>query len=124
MSFILLFVGLVWNGSAAEASWKSVLPQGAIDLGGVRIEYKFFVVIAITVPLLLLMTWIVTKTRIGKAMRAVAQDQDAARLMGINVNRIISFTFGARRRAGRRGRRAVRAGDRHHDATTSASSSA
>ena len=46
-----------------------------------------------TVPLLLLMTWIVTRTRTGKAMRAIAQDQDAARLMGINVNRTISFTF-------------------------------
>jgi branched-chain amino acid transport system permease protein len=51
------------------------------------------VVIAVTVPLLLLLTWIVTSTKQGKAMRATAQDQDAARLMGINVNRTISFTF-------------------------------
>ena len=58
-----------------------------------RIEHKFLVVLAVTIPLLLLMTWIVTRTRAGKAMRATAQDQDAARLMGINVNRIISFTF-------------------------------
>jgi branched-chain amino acid transport system permease protein len=93
MSFILLFIGLTWNGSQPLANWKSVLPQGAMNPGGVRIEYKAFVVIGITVPLLLLMTWIVTKTRTGKAMRAVAQDQDAARLMGVNVNRIISFTF-------------------------------
>jgi branched-chain amino acid transport system permease protein len=50
-------------------------------------------VIAVTVPLLLLLTWIVTSTKQGKAMRATAQDQDAARLMGINVNRTISFTF-------------------------------
>jgi branched-chain amino acid transport system permease protein len=93
MSFILLFIGLTWNGSQPKANWKSVLPQGAMNPGGVRIEYKFFFVLGITVPLLLLMTWIVTKTRTGKAMRAVAQDQDAARLMGVNVNRIISFTF-------------------------------
>jgi len=93
MSFILLFIGLTWNGSQPLANWKSVLPQGAMFLGGVRIEYKAFFVIGITGPLLLLMTWIVTKTRTGKAMRAVAQDQDAARLMGVNVNRIISFTF-------------------------------
>jgi branched-chain amino acid transport system permease protein len=94
MSFVLLFWGLLWNGSAQKSDWRSVLPQGALNLGGVRVEYKFFVVIAMTVPLLLLMSWIVTRTRTGKAMRAVAQDQDAARLMGINVNRIISFTFG------------------------------
>jgi branched-chain amino acid transport system permease protein len=93
MSFVLLFVGLLWNGSAQKSGWRSVLPQGALNLGGVRIEYKFFVVIAMAVPLLLLMSWIVTRTRVGKAMRAVAQDQDAARLMGIDVNRIISFTF-------------------------------
>lgn len=94
MSFILLFFGLLWNGSAPTSTWASVLPQGALSIGGVRVEYKFFVVIAMAVPLLLLMTWIVARTRTGKAMRAVAQDQDAARLMGINVNRIISFTFG------------------------------
>jgi branched-chain amino acid transport system permease protein len=48
---------------------------------------------AVTVPLLLLMTYIVQRTRQGKAMRATAQDQDAARLMGINVDRTIAFTF-------------------------------
>jgi branched-chain amino acid transport system permease protein len=94
MSFTLLFFGLLWNGSTPTSNWASVLPQGALDLGGVRVEYKLFVVLGLTVPLLLLMSWIVTQTRVGKAMRAVAQDQDAARLMGINVNRIISFTFG------------------------------
>lgn len=93
MSFVLLFVGLLWNGSQQKPGWRSVLPQGAWNPGGVRIEHKFVVVIAMTVPLLLVMSWIVTQTRVGKAMRAVAQDQDAARLMGIDVNRIISFTF-------------------------------
>ena len=94
MSFVLLFFGLLWNGSAPTSNWASVLPQGALNLGGVRVEYKFFVVLLMAVPLLLLLSWIVTQTRTGRAMRAVAQDQDAARLMGINVNRIISFTFG------------------------------
>ena len=77
-----------------------------------------------TVPLLLLLTWIVTQTRVGKAMRAIAQDQDAARLMGINVNRIISFTFAHRRGAGRGGRPDVPAGRSARPGTTSASSSA
>jgi branched-chain amino acid transport system permease protein len=93
MSFVLLFFGLLWNGSGQKPGWASVLPQGTWNPGGVRIEHKLLVVIAMTIPLLLVMSWIVTKTKTGRAMRAVAQDQDAARLMGINVNRIISFTF-------------------------------
>jgi branched-chain amino acid transport system permease protein len=93
MSFILQGIGLVWNGSQHKSNWSSVLPRGALDFGGVKIEYKLLVIVAVTVPLLLFMSWIVTSTKVGKAMRATAQDQDAARLMGINVNRIISFTF-------------------------------
>jgi branched-chain amino acid transport system permease protein len=78
------------NGSA-QKNWPVI--WGGPQVEGVFI-YKLVMVFAIGVPLLLLMTWIVSKTRIGKAMRAVAQDQDGARLMGINVNGTISFTFG------------------------------
>ncbi|MGP4019837.1 branched-chain amino acid ABC transporter permease [Saccharopolyspora sp. 5N708] len=92
MSFILQFIGLKWNGSTPQ-QWPNVLPDGAIELGEVRISYSVLVVIAATVPLLLLMRWIVGNTRQGRAMRATAQDKDAARLMGINVNRTIAFTF-------------------------------
>jgi branched-chain amino acid transport system permease protein len=92
MSFILQFVGLFWNGSFPK-QWPSVLPRGFFNIGGVRIYHNLLVVVVVAVPLLLLLTWIVTSTKQGKAMRATAQDQDAARLMGINVNRTISFTF-------------------------------
>ena len=92
MSFILQFFGLLWNGSTPK-QWPSVLPSGGISIAGVEIKYTFLVVISVTIPLLLLMTWVVTHTRQGKAMRATAQDQDAARLMGINVDKTIAFTF-------------------------------
>jgi branched-chain amino acid transport system permease protein len=92
MSFILQFVGLRWNGSTPQ-QWPSVLPRGGFSIGGVQVDWTFLVVIAVTIPLLLLMTWVVTHTRQGKAMRATAQDQDAARLMGINVDKTIAFTF-------------------------------
>ena len=46
-----------------------------------------------TIPLLLALTYVVRRTRQGKAMRAVAQDMDAARMMGVDVDRTISFTF-------------------------------
>ncbi|MBC7463260.1 MAG: branched-chain amino acid ABC transporter permease [Actinobacteria bacterium] len=92
VSFVLQFVGLRWNGSG-QKTWNSILPKGAFFVGEVRIPYTTIFSFAITVPILLLMSWIVTRTSQGKAMRATAQDQDAARLMGINVNRTISFTF-------------------------------
>ena len=47
----------------------------------------------VTVPVLVLLIWLVQYTRQGKAMRATAQDKDAAAMMGIDVNRTISFTF-------------------------------
>ena len=47
----------------------------------------------VTVPVLLGLVWLVRYTRRGKAMRATAQDKDAAAMMGIDVNRTISFTF-------------------------------
>ncbi len=92
MSFILQFIGQQWNGST-QRQWPSVLPAGHFTIGGVDIDRSLIVVVLVTGGLLATMTWIVTKTRAGKAMRATAQDQDAARLMGINVNRTISFTF-------------------------------
>jgi branched-chain amino acid transport system permease protein len=92
MSFILQQIGLVLNGSTPKQH-PSVLPDGGLTIGNVQIAYAFLIVLAFTVPILLAMTYLVQRTRQGKAMRATAQDQDAARLMGINVNRTISFTF-------------------------------
>ena len=48
---------------------------------------------AFTIPVLIILTWLVKSTRQGKAMRATAQDPEASAMMGINVNRTISFTF-------------------------------
>jgi len=77
------------NGSA-QKNWD--ITWGGPIVSGTYL-YKLLMVLVVTVPLLLAMTYIVTKTKRGKAMRAVAQDQDGARLMGINVNGTISFTF-------------------------------
>jgi branched-chain amino acid transport system permease protein len=79
--------------TSTAKQWPQVLGDRAFHLGSVSVAWKTVVVIGVTIPLLLAMSFIVNKTRAGKAMRATAQDQDAARLMGIDVDRTISFTF-------------------------------
>jgi branched-chain amino acid transport system permease protein len=81
------------NGSAAKP-WNTVFGNSGFDVGPVRIPWSSVIVLAATIPLLLGLSFVVQKTRTGKAMRATAQDQDAARLMGIDVDRTISLVFG------------------------------
>ena len=61
--------------------------------GSINISMQQVIIVGITIILMISLQFIVKKTRIGKAMRAVSLDSDAAELMGINVNTTISFTF-------------------------------
>lgn len=92
MSFLLNFVGLKWNGSTPR-QWPTIIPNYDIHIGGVRINMVTIILFLIGIPLLLVLNYIVNSTKQGKAMRATAQDKDASTLMGINVNKTISFTF-------------------------------
>jgi branched-chain amino acid transport system permease protein len=93
MSFILEDVAIGWKGPGYTAL-PNVLPKGDVfSFGGVEYTWEKFIVVIITVPVLLGLLYLVQRTRQGKAMRATAQDRDAAAMMGINVNRTISFTF-------------------------------
>ena len=69
-------------------------------LGKVPLGLTSIITLAVTVLSMLGLTFLVQKTKLGKAMRAVSEDMDAARLMGINVNSTISFTFAGSRLAG------------------------
>ena len=61
--------------------------------GNITINGKQILIFATTVILMALLQFIVHYTKMGKAMRAVAVDEDAAQLMGIDVDQVISFTF-------------------------------
>ena len=65
----------------------------ALNLGGISIQANYYITFSVSVLLMILLTLFVNKTTMGKAMRAVSVDSDAAQPMGINVNRTISFTF-------------------------------
>ena len=66
---------------------------GGITFGDRQISTTTIVTIVVSIVLMVALTFLVTKTKMGKAMRAVSEDTDAARLMGINVDNTISFTF-------------------------------
>ncbi len=94
MSFIVQNIALYFYGVGFYSAPSGLIPTSpAFTIGDVSLAWNKVVVILITIPLLLLLTWLVRSTKQGKGMRAVAQDQDAAAMMGINVNRTISFTF-------------------------------
>jgi len=93
-SFILQNVGLLWRGGSQEGISDLIRSQHeVITLGGVEITNGDLLSVFVTIPLLLLMTAFIGRSRLGKAMRATAQDPEAARLMGINVDTTISMTF-------------------------------
>ena len=94
MSFILQNVGLLWLGGSQEGIADLINAQHTlVTIFGVTIENGDILAIAVTIPLLLVMTTFINRSRLGKAMRATAQDPEAARLMGINVDTTISLTF-------------------------------
>jgi len=93
-SFILQNVGLLWLGGSQEGIPDLIDSQhGLITIGGVEITNGDMLAIFVTIPLLVAMTLFIGRSRLGKAMRATAQDPEAARLMGINVDTTISLTF-------------------------------
>jgi branched-chain amino acid transport system permease protein len=93
-SFILQNVGLLWLGGSQRGVPDLIESQKElVNLAGVVVSQGDLLALLVTVPLVLLLTGFVARSRIGKAMRATAQDPEAARLMGINVDTTISFTF-------------------------------
>jgi branched-chain amino acid transport system permease protein len=63
------------------------------DIAGVNVSSMQILIVGTTILLLLVLDTFVSKTRVGKAMRAVSQDREAAGLMGVNINYIIALTF-------------------------------
>ena len=65
----------------------------ALNLGGISIQANYYITFSVSVLLMVLLTLFVNETTMGKAMRAVSEDEGAAKLMGINVDTTISLTF-------------------------------
>jgi branched-chain amino acid transport system permease protein len=93
-SFILQNVGILWIGGSPEGIPDLIRAQKELfNIGGVSVSQGDVLAVAATIPLVLLLTTFISQSRLGRAMRATAQDPEAARLMGINVDTTISLTF-------------------------------
>ncbi len=93
-SFILQNVGLLWRGGSPQSVPDLIRgQQPVVTIAGVPILRGYILAFAVMVPLVFGVTWFISQTRAGRAMRATAQDPEAARLMGVNVDATISLTF-------------------------------
>ena len=92
MSFLLEGVMFLWKGPAT-VHFPDLLPHGSATIAGIFVQVKDGFVVVVAAILVALLAVFINRTKLGKAMRATAQDRDAAQLMGIDINRTIAATF-------------------------------
>ena len=100
LSLLITAIGisfLLENGAqllfGADTKSMDTLVPGNVSFGSVTISYTAILTIIVAVIAMVASTLLVQKTKLGKAMRAVSEDMGAAQLMGISLNKTISFTF-------------------------------
>ena len=89
----LLQNGMIYLVGSETRAFPQVITNKTYEFMGLQVSQTQILIFATTIILMLALQLIVQKTKMGKAMRAVSTDADAARLMGINVDNVISFTF-------------------------------
>lgn len=92
-SFLLQNLGVLIFGGRPKAFPTPDVLNKTIIMGGVSIGIISIIIPIVTLVLLMGLTFIIQKTKTGMAMRALSKDYEAASLMGININGVISFTF-------------------------------
>jgi branched-chain amino acid transport system permease protein len=92
VSLILENIMQIWKGTS-EVSFPQFLPDHVHVLAGVGFHDRAVLVVAVSLIAMMTLNMIVFRTKLGTAMRATAQDRDAAQLMGININSTIAWTF-------------------------------
>lgn len=92
VSYLLQSLALLVFKSEPMA-FPTIIDIPSVKLGGVVIDGMTIFTLAVTAVIMVSLSLFINKTRLGKAMRAVSEDKDAAELMGISVNRTITMTF-------------------------------
>ena len=93
VSFFLEYTSMYFV-SPTPRTFPALFGDVAIELGGIVINGQQMLILGITTILMIVLTYVVHRTKTGKAMRAASFDTETAQLMGIDSDRIISITFG------------------------------
>lgn len=92
-TFLQTLITLI-RGGPNPLPFPEVIKDTVYTLGSIRFSSVQLIILIVAALLMVILNLTVKYSRLGKAMRAASEDYDAARLMGINVDRVISFTFG------------------------------
>jgi branched-chain amino acid transport system permease protein len=92
VAFIIVNIMLLWWGPQAQR-FPQLLPNWRWTFGQAEITFKQMVLCLVGLTLMLALNYLVKNTALGKAMRATAQDSDAAKMMGVDVDRVVVLTF-------------------------------
>lgn len=92
VSYLLQNLALLIFGSEQQ-SFPTILSLPSFEIRGVTVDGITLATLAVTAVIMIALTLFINKTKMGKAMRAVSEDKEAAELMGISVNKTISITF-------------------------------
>jgi branched-chain amino acid transport system permease protein len=90
---LLIQNGVIYMRGAQPEAYPEVLANKSLNFFGAQVSSQAILILSVSITLMIILQFIVHKTKIGKAMRAVSYDAEAAKLMGINVDNTISATF-------------------------------
>lgn len=93
-SYLLENLAIVIFGGRPKTFPQVPIFTDMVQIGNIHIQKLTFMIPAVTIALLIVLMYLINKTKSGMAMRAVSKDFETAKIMGVNVNRTISFTFG------------------------------
>ena len=86
-------VMVAYPGGANPQAFPEFVTKGGVSLAGTILRYDTLILIILGIVMIVGVNLLINRTRIGLAMRALAQNMDAARIMGIHIHRTVDFTF-------------------------------
>jgi branched-chain amino acid transport system permease protein len=93
MSLFLSYTVQVWRGVNPESYPTTLRARAVLQIGDVRVFNRDLIIIVSAIAMVVALEAFVRRTRTGRALRATAQDPEAAALMGVNIDRIVTITF-------------------------------